>query len=287
MGSRAGSASSTRSATKLPPVVSRPSSRPGSSTNNANERGASRGDSSATGLSAKGDAVERTTDDAPRPLSPEVVLGSRNHPEEEDEMYGLRKMMRILGDEEQHNEKLVHGLNMLLAMSVVPSSRQRMVDRGALITVFTMLQQLEQDLFKLEKHVPVDPQVHFRANEHGKLHQHGFGAPMGGAFESALNHQHSSEIETSCTRSLFPTLVSCEAKDQPFFARLDDTTLRKLSRPPSFVSQSASSGIHVKYITHAHALARFLSCSCSLPPSLLLKYATPETLIICYTEHTY
>jgi len=278
MGSRAGSASSTRSATKLPPVVSRPSSRPGSSTNNANERGASRGDSSATGLSAKGDAVERTTEDAPRPLSPEVVLGSRNHPEEEDEMYGLRKMMRILGDEEQHNEKLLHGLNVLLAMSVVPSSRQRMVDRGALITVFTMLQQLEQDLFKLEKHVPVDPQAHFRKNEHAKSHQRGFGAPMGGAFESALNHvevhrvQHSSEIETSRTRSLFPPLVSCEAKDEPFFARLDDTTLRKLSRPPSFVSQSASSGIHIKYahvsrtrmLSRAFSLARALS----LPPSL-------------------
>jgi hypothetical protein len=165
----------------------------------------------------------------------EVVLGSKNHPEEEDELFGLRKMMRILGDEEQHNEKLVHALNVLLGMSVVETSLERMFERGTLSCVYHMLQHFDQlaHFFKLEHHTPDN---HTLAGG-----SHGQKAPR---LDDALDAVHlelakAKEVFSRRRPPLFPQLGPLEnvaTKDEAFFRNLDDTQLRMLPRLPSFVS---------------------------------------------------
>jgi len=204
--------------------------------------GGARAEAEAGGESAKG-ATEPLI--VRQPSVPDVYLGSKNHPEEEDELYGLRKMMRILGDEEQHNEKLLHALNVLLAMSAVESSLIRMVERGVVSSVYSMLQHFGKlaNLFSFD-HLAQTDAAHHHGHSTTPPEQSAGNAQTDSAALVMQMVQNAKETMRddyyTNRRSLFPPLVR-PAKEEPFFESLHDEDLKAFSRPPSWVSQASSS----------------------------------------------
>ena len=172
-----------------------------------------------------------STKTANRPESTESVamayLGSTNHPEEEDELFSFRKMVRILGDKDQHNERLIHALNVLLAMSVVETNLARMMERGedghgnmgALNSLYHMMEHLN-GLEHLFNHGENEG-----SSSHDKTN-FDFAEEIG----NLRLHKAKSGVDFECRPPLFPSLlVTCDPQDEPFFQHLDDTGLQKLS----------------------------------------------------------
>ena len=179
---------------------------------------------------------------------PDVYLGSKNHPEEEDELFGLRKMLRILADEDQHNEKLIHALNVLLAMSMVEGSLVKMVDRGVLATVYKMLQHFGDlaHLFSFDQIATTeathDNNLTTPAEEPPSTERAPSGARLEDLIRKEEHHVRGDYYPSGRSRPpLFPEVVR-PAKEEPFFESLDDGKLRALPRPPSWVSQTSSAG---------------------------------------------
>jgi hypothetical protein len=171
-----------------------------------------------------------------------AYLGSKNHPEEENELFRFRAMIRILHSPEQHNQKLLDALRILLGMSAVESSLDKMVERGTLSGVFHMLQHFKDiaDLFTLED-LPHTPSDH--SNSHPSIHHH---TPPHGGREHLTEviqekHLHDVHMRGQTKRlPLFPSYYQ-SVQTQPFFSNLDDGPLRKLARPPSFVTPLSDS----------------------------------------------
>ena len=300
MVSRAGSASSARSAaTKLPAVKgavgspqagtpprsgARTPAAAGTPTDGPSRAGSVEGAGSARGAAAlppseAGSAAAAAPEALERaPSHVSAVLGSKNHPEEENELFGLRKMMRILGDEEQHNEKLLHALHVLLGMSAVESSLERMVERGALDGVFHMLQHFKgtAELFKLEHvtpdHRPRTPSDHSHAHPHSHHaspahagHHHGHHSHTHHHPHHRPHHHKHHHARGLGRPPLFPSHDHV-VQNQPFFANLDDGGPRqKPSEIPSFVAPP--------WLTRPPSFGARLSevDSDSQPPSPLLQ----------------
>ena len=268
-GSRAGSrAGSAHSATRLPSVpgaVCSPSGTP--TAGKSKTRAGSMGDSlpqktpSRAPSRAGSAATEAELERAPSHVS--AVLGSKNHPEEENELFRFRAMIRILHDQEQHNHKLLHSLRILLGMSAVESSLDTMVERGTLSGVFHMLQHFKDiaELFTLEHpHTPSDPSLtHPNSHHHTPPHggcEHGHGhhgtrqdhlhvasPSMEGHLTDVIQEKrmHDAKAHGQTRRPpLFPSYYQ-SVQTQPFFSNLDDGPLRKLARPPSFVTPLSDS----------------------------------------------
>ena len=263
-GSRAGSrAGSAQSATRLPSVPGAVCSPSGTPTGGKSlSRAGSMGDplpqkTPSRAPSRAGSASAAELERAPSHVS--AVLGSKNHPEEENELFRFRAMIRILHDQEQHNQKLLHALRILLGMSAVESSLDTMVERGTLSGVFHMLQHFKDiaELFTLElPHSPSDNSLSLLHTpphggrklghgHHGTRHDHlDVASPsMEGHLTDVIQEKRMYDAKAfGQTRRppLFPSYYQ-SVQNQPFFSNLDDGPLRKLSRPPSFVTPLSDS----------------------------------------------
>ena len=189
-----------------------------------------------------------------------VVLGSKNHPEEEDSLYRLRAMMRILADEDQHNERLVHALNVLLGMSLVDDNVGKMAERGVLTAIFQMLQHKRdfQHLWAIlaehDDQLVKDDVVAVQACAKPGQDKRRDRLSLDGAIEEIYSDSLLQREEYSRRGQrppLFPPIAHKPAKDEPFFGGLRNSRFMsrqrvthvhtkkvlELSRPPSFASQ--------------------------------------------------